>query len=158
AQQRLWFLDRIEPGSPFYNIPAAARLTGELDVAALGQSLREIVRRHETLRTTFQEVEGQPAQVIAPHLDLELPVVDLSGLPPAEREAETQRLARAEAQRPFDLARGPLLRVLLLKLAPREHVVLLVLHHIVADGWSMGVFYRELATLYQGVALPPSPP
>jgi amino acid adenylation domain-containing protein len=152
AQQRLWFLDRFEPGSPFYNIPAAARLTGELDVAALERSLREIIRRHETLRTTFQEVEGQPAQVIAADFDPELAVVDLSGLPEAEREAEARRRAREEAQRPFDLVRGPLLRALLLKLAAREHVVLLVLHHIVADGWSLGVFFRELAALYQGFA------
>jgi amino acid adenylation domain-containing protein len=152
SQQRLWFLDRFEPGSPFYNIPSAVRLTGELDVAALERSLREIVRRHETLRTTFREAGGEPAQVIDPDLSLELPVVDLGGLPAAEREAEALRLAREEAQRPFDMARGPLLRATLLKLAPQEHVVLLVMHHVVSDGWSMGVFYRELAALYQGFA------
>jgi amino acid adenylation domain-containing protein len=149
AQQRLWFLDRFEPGSPFYNIPAAARLTGELDVAALERSLAEIIHRHETLRTTFPEVDGQPAQAIGPDVPAVLSVLDLADLPTAEREREALRLARAEAQRPFDLARGSLLRITLIKLAPREHIVLLVLHHIVSDGWSMGVFYRELVALYQ---------
>jgi amino acid adenylation domain-containing protein len=152
AQQRLWFLDRFEPGSPFYNIPAAARLIGELDVAALERSLVEIIRRHEILRTTFREVDGQPGQVIAPELPVALRVLDLSNLPAAEREAEPLRLARTEARWPFDLARGPLLRVTLMKLAPQEHVILLVMHHIVSDGWSMGVFYRELTALYQGFA------
>jgi amino acid adenylation domain-containing protein len=149
AQQRLWFLDRFEPDSPFYNIPAAARLSGDLDKTALERSLQEIVRRHGTLRTTFQAVEGQPVQVVAPALTLPLPVVDLTGLPETDRAEEARRLAREEAQRPFDLTRGPLLRVTLLKLGPREHVVLLVMHHIVSDGWSMGVFFREVAVLYQ---------
>jgi amino acid adenylation domain-containing protein len=158
AQQRLWFLDRFEPGSPFYNIPAAARLTGELDVVALYRSLVEIVRRHETLRTTFHEVEGQPVQVIAPDLPVALSALDLSDLPTVERGAEVLRLARAEAQRPFDLSHGPLLRITLMKLAPGEHVVLLVMHHIVSDGWSMGVFYRELAALYQGFTTGKSAP
>jgi amino acid adenylation domain-containing protein len=149
AQQRLWFLDRFEPGSPFYNIPAAARLSGDLDIIALERSLQEVVRRHETLRTTFQTVEGQPAQVIAPTLTLPLPLVDLTSRPEVERAEEARRLAREEAQRPFDLTRAPLLRATLLKLGPQEHVVLLVMHHIVSDGWSMGVFFREVATLYQ---------
>jgi amino acid adenylation domain-containing protein len=158
AQQRLWFLDRFEPGSPFYNIPAAARFTGELDVAALERSLVEIIRRHESLRTTFHEVDGEPAQVTAPDLPVALPVLDLSDLLAAEREVEALRLARAEAQRPFDLTRGPLLCITLMKLAPREHVVLLVMHHIISDGWSMGVFYRELAALYQSFAAGMSAP
>ncbi len=152
AQQRLWFLDQFEPNSPYYNIPAAARFTGTLHQAALERSLQELVRRHETLRTTFRAAEGLPVQVVAPTLDLPLSRKDLSGLPEAEREREARRFAREEARRPFDLERGPLFRVALLKLAPREHVVVLVIHHIVSDGWSMKVFFRDLAALYQGFA------
>ncbi|MBV9124651.1 MAG: amino acid adenylation domain-containing protein, partial [Planctomycetes bacterium] len=148
AQQRLWFLDQLEPGHPFYNIPAALRLTGALDVTALERSLAEIVRRHEVLRTTFAVEDGRPVQAIAPELTLSLPVVDLSGLPAAECESEVRRLAWEEAQRPFDLTRGPLERVTLLRLGDREHVLLLTLHHIVADGWSIGICLRELAALY----------
>ncbi len=149
AQQRLWFLDRWEPGSPYYNIPAPMRLTGQLNVAALEQSLNEIVRRHQTLRTTFPAIEGQPLQAIAPAQPLTLPVVDLRGLEESERKAEARRRAREEARRPFDLARGPLFRAGLLRLGEEEHVLLLTMHHIVSDGWSMGVFRRELETLYE---------
>src|SRR5262249_58787381 len=115
-------------------------------------SLNEIVRRHQALRTTFSIVEGQPVQVVSPSLRISLPVVDLTDRPEAEREEEARRLAQEEAQRPFDLSRGPLLRVTLLRLGPQEHVVLLVIHHIAADGWSLGVFFRELAALYQSHA------
>jgi len=164
AQQRLWFLDQFEPNSPYYNIPTAVRLRGRLDTAALGRSVNEIIRRHEALRTTFAAPAGTPLQVIAPGLTISVPVVDLTGLPGAEREAEAQRRAVAEARRPFDLARGPLLRVTLLKLGPEEHIALVTMHHIVSDGWSIGVFVAELAALYnafsqdQGhAALAPSP-
>ena len=148
AQQRLWFLDQWEPDSPFYNIAAAVRLTGPLDVAALEQSLNEIVRRHEVLRAAFVTEKGHPVQVIAPELTLTLPVVDLRHLPEAEREAEALRLATEEAQRPFDLTQGPLLRASLLQLDEEEHIALLTMHHIVSDGWSIGVLVREIATLY----------
>src|SRR6266576_2564818 len=148
AQQRLWFLDQLLPGNPFYNIPAALRLKTRLNVAALRRSLNEIVRRHEALRTCFSVVDGQPVQVIAPVLELELAVADLGGIAEGERENEALRLAGAEAQRPFDLATGPLLRASLLQLADADYVLLLVMHHIVTDGWSMGVFFRELTDLY----------
>ncbi len=149
AQQRLWFLDQLEPGSPMYNIPSAVRLSGRLDVPVLEQSLNEIVRRHEALRTTFSSKNGQPVQVIAPKLELTLPVIDLRHLPESEREGEVQRLANEEAQRPFDLSRGPLLRTCLLRLADEGHVALLTMHHIISDGWSMGVLIGEIAALYE---------
>jgi len=148
AQQRLWFLDQLAPGNLFYNIPMAVRLKGRLDVAALERSLNEIVRRHEPLRTTFETVRGKPVQVIAPELILPLPVVDLTDLPEAEREVEAQRRAQEEVRQPFDLAEGPLLRAQLLKLDEEDHVALLTMHHIVSDGWSMGVLVREIAALY----------
>ncbi|HEY6549033.1 MAG TPA: amino acid adenylation domain-containing protein, partial [Vicinamibacteria bacterium] len=148
AQQRLWFLDRLEPGSSAYNVPVALRMRGPLAVAALAASFREIVRRHESLRTTFAEAGGQPVQVIAPALDLPLPVVDLEGLPREAREGELARLAGWDAQRSFNLAAGPLVRLLLLRLGEQDHALLLGMHHIVSDGWSMGVFLRELGALY----------
>jgi hypothetical protein len=152
AQHRLWFLDQWQPGSPQYNVTAAVRLTGPLNAAALEQSLREIARRHEVLRTTFTAVEGRPVPVVAEEPVLSLPMLDLSDLPAGEREAEMGRRAEAEARQPFDLACGPLLRVRLLRLAPEEHVVLLVMHHIVSDGWSIGVLNREVAALYGAYA------
>ncbi|HEY0735729.1 MAG TPA: amino acid adenylation domain-containing protein, partial [Herpetosiphonaceae bacterium] len=149
AQQRLWFLDQLQPNSPAYNIPTAIRLIGRLDVVALKRSLDTIVERHEALRTTFTTLsDGQPVQVITPAQALPLPLTDLEALPEDEREPVARRLATEEVQRPFDLAQGPLLRVSLLYLGAEEHVLLLTMHHIVSDGWSMGVFVRELVTLY----------
>jgi amino acid adenylation domain-containing protein len=149
AQQRLWFLDQYEPGSSVYNIFNAMRLTGALNVSALEQSVQEIVNRHEALRTTFSMVDGEAVQVIAPSLKLTLPIVDLSDIPEARREEEARRLAREEARRPFDLAGGSLVRATLISLAHDDHILLLSLHHIVSDGWSMGVLYRELSILYE---------
>jgi amino acid adenylation domain-containing protein len=149
AQQRMWFLDQLEGENPAYNIARAVRLVGSLQVAALEQSLNEIIRRHETLRTTFTAVDGQPFQVIAPILTLTLSVVDLTQLPETQRSAEAERLTIQEAQRPFDLTSGSLLRAQLLRLAPQEHWFLLTIHHIVSDGWSSGVFMKELAALYE---------
>jgi amino acid adenylation domain-containing protein len=149
AQQRLWFLDQYTPGNPVYNVPLIMRLAGPLDVAALEAALGEIVRRHEVLRTTFATADEKPVQVVAPALGLTVAVTDLSHLPGAEREAEAQRLATAEARRPFDLASGPLVRAGLLRLGAEEHVLLLSMHHIVSDGWSLGVMMRELVTLYE---------
>ncbi|MCL5996769.1 MAG: amino acid adenylation domain-containing protein [Chloroflexi bacterium] len=158
GQQRLWFLDRFEPNSPYYNIPSALRLAGALDVAALERSLNEVVRRHESLRTTFASVDGQLMQVIAPRLVLSLPVTNLEQVPEPEREAEALRVADKEARQPFDLARGPLLRAGLLRLSENEHVALFTMHHIVSDGWSMSIFIGEIATLYQAfTAGQPSP-
>ncbi|HEX9937525.1 MAG TPA: amino acid adenylation domain-containing protein, partial [Longimicrobium sp.] len=148
AQERLWFLDRLDPGSATYNIPAAWRLGGALDAAALERALGEIVRRHESLRTAFREVDGGAVQVVAPFAGFALPVDDLSGLHATEREAEVRRRAREDAARPFDLAEGPLVRATLLRVAPEEHVLLLCIHHVVSDGWSSGVLLRELSALY----------
>ena len=158
AQQRLWFLDQLEPGNPVYNIPGSVRLSGSLDLSALNQSLNEIIKRHEALRTSFAMLDGQPVQVIEPVLELAIEVRDLSAMSATEREVEAQRLATAEAALPFDLTTGPLLRVKLLRLAEDEHVALLTMHHIISDGWSMGVLVHELATLYQAFSLDqPSP-
>ena len=178
AQSRLWFLDRLEPGSAAYNIPAVLRLQGEdggtgLDVPALAASLAEIVRRHESLRTTFHEVDGEPVQRIedphppapsptrTPHGGEGLSVLDLSALPIASREAEARRLTAEETARPFDLAAGPLLRVHLVRLAPEDHLLLATIHHIISDAWSMEVLVRETAALYDAFSralLSPLPP
>ncbi|HEX2202177.1 MAG TPA: amino acid adenylation domain-containing protein, partial [Longimicrobium sp.] len=145
---RLWFLDRLEPGSAFYNIPAAFRLAGALDAGALERSLGEVVRRHDALRTVFREVDGAPVQIVRPFDGFALPVDDLSALDDAKREAEVRRRVAEDAGRPFDLAAGPLFRAALLKLGAEEHVLLLSMHHIAGDGWSFGVLFRELAALY----------
>ncbi|MFL5382771.1 MAG: condensation domain-containing protein, partial [Longimicrobiaceae bacterium] len=149
AQERLWFLDRMEPGNPFYNLPGTMRLRGALDEAALERSLGEIVRRHEALRTVFAEVDGSPVQVITPFGGFALPAEDLSELSEADRGAALRRRAGEEALQPFDLAAGPLFRAALLRLGAEDHVLLLSMHHIVSDGWSMGVLYRELSVLYE---------
>ncbi|WP_437620402.1 non-ribosomal peptide synthase/polyketide synthase [Sorangium sp. So ce1151] len=149
AQQRLWFLDQLEPGSPFYNISAAVRLEGTLDVAAFEWSVDELVRRHETLRTTFPSVDGQPRQQIAAEGALPLPVVDLTSLEGEEQRATVRRLVAEEAQRPFDLAAGPLVRAALLRLSVEAHVLLFTMHHIVSDGWSMAIVVREVSSLYK---------
>jgi amino acid adenylation domain-containing protein len=149
AQQRLWFFDRLRPNSAFYNVPAALHLEGRLDVGALEQALGEVVRRHEALRTTFAMVDGQAVQVIAGAAPVGLRLIDLSGVEEGEREAQAERLAAAEAERPFDLTRGPLMRAMLLRLGPESHVIVLLIHHIVADGWSMGLLIEEAATLYE---------
>ncbi len=152
AQQRLWFIDQLAPGGTVYNIPLAVRLSGALNVMALEQTLNEIIKRHEVLRTSFALVDEQPVQVIAPAVSLSLAVEELTSLPEPEREAEVLRLAEVEAHQPFDLNRGPLLRVKLWQLSESEHVVLLTLHHIIADGWSMGVLINEVALLYRAFA------
>ncbi len=153
AQARLWFLDQLSPGSAVYNIPTALRLDGALEPGVLGGVLAEVVRRHEALRTTFPSVDGEPYQAIAPAGPPQpLPVVDLAALPAPAREPAVAALAAAEAARPFDLGAGPLLRATLLRLGRERHVLLLTLHHIVSDGWSMEVLLRELAALYPAFA------
>ena len=149
AQQRLWVVDQLAPGNPAYNIALGVRLKGRLNVAALERSLGEIVRRHESLRTTFTARGGTPVQVIAPELEVRLTLEDLSALAEAEREAEAERLAAAEARRPFDLERGPLIRAVLLRLGAEDHVLLRTVHHIISDKISEDIFVRELATLYE---------
>ncbi|MDZ7959073.1 MAG: amino acid adenylation domain-containing protein [Aulosira sp. DedQUE10] len=148
SQQRLWFFNQLEPDSCAYNIPAAVRLTGLLNISALSNSISEILRRHEALQTTFTTVDDQPVQTINPAFSCTLPLIDLQQLSQTEREQETLRLAKAEAQRPFDLEKGPLLRVTLLRLEEQDHVILFTMHHIVSDGWSTGILIRELTALY----------
>ncbi len=149
SQQRLWFLDRWEAGSSLYNVPRILRICGPLNRNALSRSLNEIVGRHQALRTTFIEDHGQPVQRIASDASIDLPVTGLEHLPPGDRDPEARRLAFAEAAKPFDLARGPLFRAALFRLADSEHILVLTMHHIVTDAWSMGVFFRELGILYQ---------
>jgi len=149
AQQRLWFLEQLDPGKSVYNMLYSVRFGTRLNLGALEKSLREIVRRHESLRTTFSTTDGQPMQVITKEISIDLPVIDLSELSNTERERETRRWSEHEAEQPFDLATGPLLRVRLLRLSAEENVLLVALHHVVSDGWSLGVFFRELATLYE---------
>ncbi len=149
SQQRLWFFDQFEPGTSLYNIPTALYIKGWLNVPALLQTLNEIVRRHEALRTTFASVEGQPVQVISFCLTLTLPIVNLEKLPKVKREVEVQKLIANEAQQPFNLATGPLLRCTLLRLTEEEHVLMFTMHHIVSDGWSMGILIQEVAALYE---------
>ncbi|HEY9422527.1 MAG TPA: condensation domain-containing protein, partial [Thermoanaerobaculia bacterium] len=149
SQQRLWFLDQLEPGNPFYNLPGAVRLAGALDEAALARALSEVVRRHEALRTTFPTVGGAPVQRVNPPAELPLPVIDLASLPEQERWAAVRAHVNREVRTPFDLAAGPLLRFLLLRLGPAERVLAFALHHIVSDAWSMRIFLRELTALYQ---------
>ncbi|HEY0602253.1 MAG TPA: amino acid adenylation domain-containing protein, partial [Herpetosiphonaceae bacterium] len=152
AQQRLWFLDQLEPGSPLYNLPAGLRLRGTLDRDALRQSLDLLVARHESLRTTFAAVHGQPIQVIAPAAPIDLATIDLRSLPLNERQAAALELAMREARQPFDLQRGPLLRATLVLLDQDEYLLLFTLHHIITDGWSLGVLIREVATTYQALS------
>jgi amino acid adenylation domain-containing protein len=148
VQQRLWFVDRLRPGSPAYHLPAALRLTGRLDAAVAERSLREVVRRHEALRTVFRRVGGQLIQVVLPDVPCPLPIVDLSHLPPVDREAEAARRAAVEFRRAFDLERGPLLRAGLLRLAAEDHVLWLEVHQIACDGWSIGILFQDFAAVY----------
>ena len=148
AQQRLWFLYQLEPQNPLYNVFTGIRMVGVLDVEVLQRVIEAIVDRHEALRTTFSAMDGVPLQQIAPNLSLPLPLADLRQVPLSGRNSEAMRLATAEASRPFDLATGPLVRATLLRLAEEEHFLLWTMHHIVSDGWSMSVIYREIGALY----------
>ncbi len=152
AQERLWFLDQLVPDNPFYNIPSHLRLTGPIDTEALRESFAGIVARHEALRTNFTAVDGRPRQVIKPSLPFEMPVIDLSTRAGPDRDASVQRLATEESRTVFDLECDPLLRASLLRLGAEDHVLLLTMHHIVSDGWSIGVLLRELAILYENLS------
>jgi hypothetical protein len=149
AQERMWFMWSLEPESAAYHVGGGVILEGALDVPALDAALQALIERHEGLRTTFPSVDGAPVQVVAPALRLPLVRVDLSDLPPAERELALAGESDAAAHRPFDLERGPLLRASLVKLSYTRHVLLITLHHIVAEGWAMDVFAREYAALYE---------
>ncbi|MEM1393821.1 MAG: amino acid adenylation domain-containing protein [Cyanobacteria bacterium P01_H01_bin.150] len=158
AQQRLWFLAQLEPDSSFYNIPAAVRLEGELNLEALQKSFNEIVRRHEALRTNFQTKEGEAIAVISEDVPLTLPIFDISELSAFQQKAEIRQQAFQEAQRPFDLSSDHLLRLKLLRLGEQEHIVLLTMHHIISDAWSTGVLIEEIAALYPAFCVQkPSP-
>lgn len=148
AQQRLWFLDRLSPGGTMYNLSAAYRLRGSINVSALEESLNAILGRHEALRTTFESSDGQLTQVVAPALCLPLQVIDLGELAEGDKTIRMLALVGEEANNPFDLVCGPLIRWVLLRLSEEDHVFLLTQHHIISDGWSMGIFFRELAALY----------
>src|SRR5918996_4126113 len=152
AQQRLWFMDQWQPRNPAYNITSATRLTGRLDLPALRWAMDEIVRRHESLRTSFELVDGQPVQIVHPPAPLPAGWVDLTALPEEGRSEEVRRLVEEEGERPFDLARDRLVRAALLCCGPDEHVAMASMHHIVSDGWSMAVFVAELGALYEARA------
>ncbi|HEY3570763.1 MAG TPA: amino acid adenylation domain-containing protein, partial [Thermoanaerobaculia bacterium] len=147
SQERLWFIDQLTPGSPVYNIPFALRLEGDLDPQVLRLAVREVLHRHDVLRTTFAAPDGRPMQVVHPPAEAALPLIDLTGLPTAAREASARRLVALETASPFDLARGPLLRSALLRLGEHEHILCGAMHHIVSDGWSLEVLIREISTL-----------
>jgi amino acid adenylation domain-containing protein/non-ribosomal peptide synthase protein (TIGR01720 family) len=151
-------MEQFEPDSPTYHIYPAYRVRGKLNLAALEQSFNEIIRRHEALRTTFVAENGPARQIILPARTVKLPIVNLSEIDPSEQESHVQRLALNEALRPFDLESGPLLRASVLALNPDEHLLLFTFHHIVSDGWSMGIFFRELAALYQAYSIQVSSP
>lgn len=148
SQQRLWFLDKLDPYNPSYNIPTAVRLLGALDIEVLGRTFDSIVHRHEALRTSFDEVDGMPIQIVHPERGMPLPITDLSGLPEVERQGRAQAVVQAEAERPFNLAADSLIRGGLIRLSAVDHILYVTLHHIVSDGWSIGVLIKEMAALY----------
>ncbi|MDZ8258877.1 non-ribosomal peptide synthetase [Nostoc sp. ChiQUE01b] len=151
AQEQLWLVNQLEPDNPFYNEQVSLKLHGHLNTVALEQSLNKIISRHEVLRTNFHTINEQPVQVIADSLTLSVPVVDLTELPESEREIACQKLAAKEANQPFDLANSPLIRASVAKITEVEHVFILTIHHIIFDGWSMGIIMRELATIYSDI-------
>ena len=151
AQQRLWFLDQLDPGNPQYNTPVGAAINGPLNIPLLERTIGEIVKRHEALRTILPVVNGQPVQQILPAIDIKLPMIDLTHLPASERHQHAIKLRDEEASVPFDLATGPLVRVVLLRLGEEEHWLLLLTHHVVFDSWSVGIFSQELALVYSAL-------
>ena len=153
AQQRLWLLDRMAPGNPFYNIPLAIPIQAQLDIPVLERALNAIIARQESLRTVFDEIDGEPAQIVREAMPLTIDEIDISHLGPAEQEARTAELAGADAVKVFNLRTGPLIRCSVITLGPASSVLLLSMHHIVSDGWSMGILARELTALYQAFAL-----
>jgi amino acid adenylation domain-containing protein/FkbM family methyltransferase len=158
AQERLWLIDQLAPGNPVYNIPAAIRMRGPSYADLVERGINLIVARHEALRTRFVRVDGRPMQFVQPSLTIPMPRIDLSDLPPEIQQAELERLSVAEAREPFDLAQGPLIRIKLLRLHDEDHVLLLTMHHIVSDGWSIGVLVRELFALAEALYLQTEPP
>src|SRR6266852_4486496 len=149
AQQRLWFLDQLEAGTAAYNLVRAFLVTGPLDVDALTWAFRAVIQRHDALRTVFEDVEGEATQIVLSDVDLQIPSVDLSHLPEHEREPKALRLASEEGKKPFDLTEGPLLRVLLIRLGHDRYLLVLAMHHIITDGWSISILFRELTRYYE---------
>ncbi|HWF18044.1 MAG TPA: amino acid adenylation domain-containing protein, partial [Verrucomicrobiae bacterium] len=152
TQGRLWFIDRLEPGSHAYNVPMAIRLQGGLDLKVLQNSLDKIVSRHESLRTSVSFANGNLAQVISPDAHLKISVVNCETFPPSERAAQAKKAVEKQARQPFNLERGPLVRCTLVRLSEQEHILLVVMHHIISDGWSLAVFFKELNLLYDAYA------
>lgn len=152
AQKRLWFFDQLTPANSFYNVSTILRLTGPLNLTVLEQTFNEIISRHEALRTTFAAIEGEPMQIISPRLNIPLKILNLQELPKIEREKQAQKLAELESEEPFNLATGPLIRISVIQLEETENILLLTMHHIVSDDWSVGVLIRELGTIYKALA------
>lgn len=148
SQQRLWFLDQLEPGTAAYNLARAFSIRGPLDVGVLETALQTVVLRHSSLRTVFDSVNGECRQVVLPEISTEVPVLDLYETPESSRESEAVKVIAEEAKKPFDLSQGPLLRCLLVRLKPEHHIFLMVLHHIIVDGWSISILFRELTSCY----------
>lgn len=148
AQQRLWFLDQLEPGTAAYNLPRAFRITGPLNIDILTQSFQTVVQRHAALRTVFDSVDGEARQVVLSEVEVSIPVIDLAEVPDKDREAEAIRIATEEGKKPFDLSEGPLLRPVLVRLSPDNYLLVLVLHHIITDGWSIALLFREVTKCY----------
>src|ERR1700704_553714 len=150
AQQRLWFLDQLEPGTAAYNLVRAFRITGSLNIQALTAAIRGIVDRHKALRTVFETVEGEARQVVLSNVHVQVPIIDLTHLPASQTEPEAIRIAGEEGKKPFDLTRGPLFRTLLVRLNKDQYLLVLAMHHIITDGWSISILFRELARSYEG--------
>jgi hypothetical protein len=150
AQRQMWVIDQMQPGTPAYNLPVAYRIRGHLDVKALENSFNEVIKRHEILRTIFTIKDNEPVQIIHPELGIKINNISLEKIPKNEREIQVQKLASEEAIKSFDLSKLPLIRVSLYKLEEQEHVLVITFHHIVADGWSIGLIFNELDTLYRG--------
>ena len=158
AQQRLWFLDKYEPNSSVYNISNGFQLKGAVNVTALREALKTIVDRHAVLRTTFDSIDGKPVQVIHENHSVELPIIDVSNVSLDDKDAEVQALISGELQKTFDLSSDGMMRSTLIKLNPEEHLLLIVIHHIASDGWSMGILWQELSALYNAYCVGnPSP-
>src|ERR1700730_1456695 len=149
GQQRLWFLDQLEPGTAAYNMARAFRITGPLDTRVLTRAFESIVRRHESLRTVFDSVDGEARQIVLSDVEVQIPVVDLTDIPQHDREKQALRIASEEGKKTFDLTQGPLLRAVLVRLGAKQHLLILVMHHIVTDGWSIAVLFREVTHCYE---------
>ena len=151
AQQRLWFLDQLDPGTAAYNLPRAFRILGPLNVDHLARAFQIVIERHAALRTVFDSVEGEGRQIVLSEAEVEIPVVDLSEFPQSEREDEALRIAAEEGRKPFDLKEGPLIRPVLVRLEPERHFLVLTMHHIIADGWSIALLFREVTSTYAAI-------